>query len=107
MRYVFSLIHKLSFLSCIQNSEQNFPTSAMHRLNEIGKSIETEKWNYIPGKFNIADMCTQASQFIDLNPQSTGVIGPAFLCEKKLPDHRLEQEVEVINALEKIDKQTY
>ena len=41
---------------------------------------------YIPGKFNIADMCTWASPFIDLYPQSSWVIGPAFWCELTLPD---------------------
>ena len=44
----------------VRNSERKFPTFVMHRLNEIRKSTETEQWNYIPGKFNIADMCTQA-----------------------------------------------
>ena len=62
--------------------------------------------DYIPGKFNIADMCTLASAFIDFHPQSTWVRGPAFLYEHTLPDHPLEKEVEVINASGKIDKQT-
>lgn len=73
----------------------------MHRRNEIRKSSETEQWNYIPGQFNITDMCTRASPFIDLYHQSTWVVGPALLYEQTLADHRLEQEVEGINSLEK------
>ena len=46
-------------------------------------------------------MCTRASPFIDLHHQSTWVVGPAFLYEQTLADHRLEQEVEGINSLEK------
>ena len=49
---------------------------------------------------------TRAFPFIVLHPQSTWVIGPAFLYEQTLPDRQLEQEVEVINVLGKIDKQT-
>ena len=69
------------------------------------KFVEALKSN-IPGKFNIAEMCTRASPFIYLEPQSTWVIGTAFLYEETLKDYLLEQEVEVINAFEKIDKQT-
>ena len=78
----------------------------MHRHNGIRKSIETEQWNYIPGKFNIPDICARVSPFIDLYPQSTWVVGLRVLYEQNLRDHSLEQEVEVVNALEKTDKQT-
>ena len=39
--------------------------------------------------------------FIDSHPQPTWVIGLEFLHEQTLQDHPLEQEVKVINALEK------
>lgn len=51
-------------------------------------------------------MCARGSPFIDLYPQSTWVVGLTVLYEQKLRDHSLEQEVEVVNALEKTDKQT-
>ena len=89
-------------LSYIRNSERKFPTFILYRPNQIPKRTETKQWNYTLGKFNIADMCTRASLYIDLHPQSTWVIGSAFLYDQT-PDHPVEQEVKVINALEKID----
>ena len=94
-------------LDYIRNSERKFPKFVKHRHIEIRKSTETKQQNYKLGKFNIADMCTRASPSIDLYPLSTWLIGPAFLYEQTSPDHPLEQEVEVINALEKIDKLRY
>ena len=45
-------------LKYIQNTNRNFPTFVMNRLNEIRLNSDVVDWNFIQGNQNPADLCT-------------------------------------------------
>ena len=50
-------------LKSIQNTNHNFPTFVMNRLNEIRLNPNVVDWNFIPGNQNPADLCTRYMPF--------------------------------------------
>ena len=69
-------------LKCIQNEKRHFSSFVMNRIHEIRQNTEIRDWYFIPGKQNIADLCTRRC---DPSACKEWFEGPIFLSHNVIP----------------------
>ena len=66
-------------LNYIKSVDANFASYIAHRINEIRSNTDIKQWNYIPGRFNVANHVTKCIDVAKLQSNHQWFVGPDYL----------------------------